>query len=140
MSHRQTDKPAFITAVFSESVEESSLVFSVSDSSGKRTDGTVSYDADTMTAVFTPETALAYGMTYTATISAQLADFAGNTMLTDYSWTFTTASEPDEPADTTPPEVVHVTPADGQTGVYGFVFGICAGVKSCLFRVRHFGK
>ncbi|OQX13938.1 MAG: hypothetical protein BWK80_42310, partial [Desulfobacteraceae bacterium IS3] len=106
---------AEITAVFSESVEESSLVFSVSDTSGKRTDGTVSYDADTMTAVFTPETALAYGMTYTVTISAQLADLAGNAMPADYSWIFTTMTASE--TDTEPPFVKTTVPAADESGV-----------------------
>jgi methionine-rich copper-binding protein CopC len=106
---------AEISAVFSESVDESSLVFFISDSSGNRVSGAVSYDDEKKTAIFTPETALSYGMTYTAAIGAQLSDLAGNTMSADHSWQFTTAAE--APGDTEPPEVISVTPEHGETGV-----------------------
>lgn len=53
--------------------------------------GTAAYDQATMTAVFTPSPNLAYGTLYTVTVASGVKDLAGNTMLTSYTWSFTTA-------------------------------------------------
>ncbi len=55
--------------------------------------------------VFRPEEPLAGGITYRATISAGLEDVAGNALIEDYTWQFTTA----------PPEVVWVRPSQDAT-------------------------
>ncbi len=56
--------------------------------------------------VFIPDKPLAGGATYQATVKAGLTDAAGQTLLAnDFSWSFTTQ----------PPEVVFVSPNDGQT-------------------------
>jgi hypothetical protein len=73
--------------------------------------GTVSYSA--MTANFTPSTDLAYGTTYTVTITTGVMDLSGNALTTDYTWSFTTGSPP----DTTPPTVISTSPVNGVTGV-----------------------
>ncbi|AOP35959.1 hypothetical protein A0128_06910 [Leptospira tipperaryensis] len=64
-------------------------------------------------ATFTPAAALAYGTTYTATISTAVKDLAGNSLAAPYSWSFTTNAAP----DTTAPTVSLVTPANTLTGV-----------------------
>lgn len=56
--------------------------------------GTVSYSNGVAT--FTPSTSLSSATTYTATIKTGAKDVAGNNLLADHSWTFTTI-------DTTPP-------------------------------------
>ena len=53
------------------------------------------------TATFTPTTALDYNKTYTATITTGAKDLLGNALEDDYSWSFTTQSEP--PTDGEPP-------------------------------------
>jgi hypothetical protein len=56
--------------------------------------------------VFTPDEPMGGGVTYRATVKAGLTDVAGQTLLADdFSWSFTTQ----------PPEVVFVSPNDGQT-------------------------
>jgi len=55
--------------------------------------GTVAYDANSTTATFTPTNNLDYDTTYIASITAAAEDLAGNPMLTDYTWSFTTQSE-----------------------------------------------
>jgi len=55
--------------------------------------GTVTYDANSTTATFTPTNNLDYDTTYIASITAAAEDLAGNPMLTDYTWSFTTQSE-----------------------------------------------
>ncbi|MGC9521770.1 MAG: Ig-like domain-containing protein [Anaerolineae bacterium] len=55
--------------------------------------------------VFRPEETLAGGMTYRATISAGLEDIAGNALIEDHTWQFTTA----------PPKIVWVKPPQDAT-------------------------
>jgi hypothetical protein len=55
--------------------------------------GTVSYDANSTTATFTPTSDLNYDTTYTATITTGAEDLAGNGLQANYSWSFTTQSE-----------------------------------------------
>ncbi len=55
--------------------------------------------------VFKPEEPLAGGVAYHATVAAGLTDVAGALLVEDYAWNFTTA----------PPQVVWVTPGDGET-------------------------
>jgi Tol biopolymer transport system component len=55
--------------------------------------GTVTYDANSTTARFTPSSKLHYDTTYTATITTAVRDLAGNPMPADFTWTFTTKSE-----------------------------------------------
>jgi hypothetical protein len=55
--------------------------------------GTVTYDANTTTATFAPSSKLDYETTYIATITTAVRDLAGNPMLADFTWSFTTKSE-----------------------------------------------
>src|SRR5205807_2016485 len=73
--------------------------------------GTVSYAG--VTATFTPASALAPLTAYTATITTWARDLAGNALVTDFGWSFTTAATP----DTTPPTVSSTVPASGATAV-----------------------
>jgi hypothetical protein len=83
---------AGITATFSESMNGSTIdtnTFTLDNG----TTGTVTYDANSTTARFTPTSKLDYDTTYTATITTTAEDLAGNPMLADYTWSFTTQSE-----------------------------------------------
>src|SRR5438309_2077497 len=73
--------------------------------------GTVSYAG--VTATFTPASALAPLTTFTAVVSTGARDLAGNALVTDFGWSFTTGATP----DTTPPIVSATVPADGATAV-----------------------
>jgi hypothetical protein len=82
-----------ITATFSEAMDASTITtatFFVDDGSSNIA-GTVTY-SDT-TAKFTPTTDLDYDTTYTATITIDAKDLAGNPLQDDYEWSFTTGSE-----------------------------------------------
>ena len=100
-------KPA---ATFNQAVTGSSVVFGLKDAGNAAVAGTVSYDSASNTAAFTPGSALAYGTTYTATVSGA-TNASGQAMAAPYSWTFTTAAAPAAPA------VSSVSPANGATGV-----------------------
>ncbi|GAG13450.1 unnamed protein product, partial [marine sediment metagenome] len=53
--------------------------------------GSVSYDSGTYTATFTPNENLSRNAVYTATLSTDITDAAGNPLASAYSWSFTTA-------------------------------------------------
>jgi Listeria/Bacterioides repeat/Listeria/Bacterioides repeat/Listeria/Bacterioides repeat/Listeria/Bacterioides repeat len=72
--------------------------------------GTVTYNATTNIASFKPNTALASSAAYTATISTDVADVAGNHLATAYTWSFTTA-------DVIPPTISLTSPVSGATNV-----------------------
>jgi hypothetical protein len=81
-----------VTAKFSTDI----ITDSVSDASfsligGDAVDGTVSFDAFTNTANFTPAQELALLTSYTATLGADIAALSGTTLGAEYSWAFTTA-------------------------------------------------
>ncbi len=73
--------------------------------------GTVTYDAPSLTATFTPSAPLANAKTYTATVKTGAQDLAGNAVAADFTWIFTTVP------DTTAPTVVSNLPATGAIGV-----------------------
>lgn len=75
--------------------------------------GSVSYNATTHVATFTPTVALALGTGYTVTVTTGVKDVAGNALASPFTSTFTTIAAP----DTTAPTVTTTTPADGATGV-----------------------
>ncbi len=79
-----------VSATFSESVitDASSIAVSVG-TSGITIPGTITTRDDDTVVVFTPDPALAYGTSYRVTISG-IRDITGNTLASDYSWSFTT--------------------------------------------------
>ncbi len=89
----QTNVPVttVITVTFDEPVDPLTINntnFKLFGPSGEVT-GTVTYDSLTLTATFTPSTFLEGGALYTAEIQ-NVKDMAGNTMLSPYTWSFTT--------------------------------------------------
>ena len=73
--------------------------------------GTVDYTG--ITAVFTPAADLDANTLYTATITTNAKDLAGNALASNYIWTFTTGAT----ADNTRPTVTFNVPANGATGI-----------------------
>ncbi|MCP3994521.1 MAG: hypothetical protein GY722_05575 [bacterium] len=53
--------------------------------------GVVTFDSQTNVASFTPDRALGRLTTYTATLTTDIADLAGNALASDHNWSFTTA-------------------------------------------------
>jgi Tol biopolymer transport system component len=81
-----------ITATFSEPMNGSTIDTNTFTLDNGVT-GTVTYDANSTTATFTPTSKLDYDTTYMATITTAAEDLGGNPMLADYIWSFTTQSE-----------------------------------------------
>jgi Big-like domain-containing protein/K319-like protein len=85
---------AVIKATFSKDMAPDS-VSTASFTIAPQVSGTVRYSA--RTATFTPQSSLAFTAAYTATITTDAKDTAGNAMPASYSWTFQTKAPPDAP-------------------------------------------
>ncbi len=84
-----------IEARFSKSMDGTSIntsTFTLTDSDSNPVSGTVTYDALTWTAIFTPGAALDGLESYTATVTAGVRDLEGNGLAADYTWVFSTAA------------------------------------------------
>lgn len=102
-----------VGATFSEAMDPLTVTTSTftlkATVSGTAVAGTVSYLG--LNTVFAPTSDLLPNTNYTATVkggASGVKDLAGNPMLTDYVWSWTTAAA----ADTTRPTVILVNPAD----------------------------
>lgn len=98
---------ATISARFSEPMDPSTLAGALGVTG---TAGSVTWDAASLTATFTPAAPLAPGTTFTATVSTAATDLAGNALPAPVSWQFQTQQN-------APPFVVAVSPGPGATGV-----------------------
>jgi len=103
---------AAVTATFSETMDVSTInsaTFTLNQGSTP-VSGTVTYSG--ITATFTPSSNLGYNTTYTVSVTNGVKDAAGNAMAAIYTCSFTTGAQ----ADTTPPAVSSVSPANNATG------------------------
>ena len=125
-------------ATFSRAITESSLQFTLKDAANATVPGSVSYDATTRTATYTPTDALTRGAQFTATVQA--SSTYGVPMDAPVTWSFTTALTDPQPGscpcsvwtDDTVPETLSVS--DTQSVELGMKFkadvnGEIAGVK-----------
>jgi methionine-rich copper-binding protein CopC len=78
-----------VSVTFNEGVQSNTISFILNDGNGVVVPGTTGYDANNLTATFTPGAALNTLSTYTATVSGA-TDAAGNVMA-PLSWQFQTA-------------------------------------------------
>jgi uncharacterized protein (TIGR03437 family) len=75
--------------------------------------GTVSYAG--VTATFAPAGNLAPDLLFTATLTTGVMDLAGNALVSNYVWSFTTGAT----TDLTPPTVISTVPVSGANNVSG---------------------
>jgi hypothetical protein len=80
------------TATFSQAIQTGTTTFTLTDSGGTAVPGTLSFNSGGTVATFTPASSLAYGTTYTATVSGA-ANNSGTAMASPYSWTFSTGQQ-----------------------------------------------
>lgn len=102
---------ASISAVFSTAMDASTITaatFTLS-ANGTSVSGTVSYNATTMTAIFTPASPLVNSATYTAKLTTTIKDSIGTALTSVFAWSFTTAAAP--------PTIVSFSPLAGETGL-----------------------
>jgi len=85
-----------ITVTFSEAIASSTIdstTFTLKNGA-VAVSGSVSYNATTKTATFTPTSSLSNSTTYTATVTTDVTDMAANQMQSIYTWDFTTEAPP----------------------------------------------
>jgi hypothetical protein len=105
-----------IAALFSESMDQSTITtasFTLANATlgGLVIPGTVSYTG--VTAVFSPLNNLSPNTTYTASVNTGAKDLAGNSIVSNYFWSFTTGTATDLIA----PTVLSTDPINNATGV-----------------------
>jgi hypothetical protein len=108
-----------VTVTFSEAMDPSTInanTVQLRTAAGGTVSAVVSYDANTFTARLTPNISLAYSTGYVVVVhggtgTAVVRDVAGSPLAADFTSTFTTV------ADTTPPTVSLVSPANAATNV-----------------------
>jgi len=112
------DITADITVTFSEEMNVSTLdnnSFHIKNSSDNIS-GIVTYDSSTKTATFDPKEDLDYNTTYTATVTTDVTDLAGNGLNENETWSFTTEQE--QTSNNKPTATNNrVTPTEGITPV-----------------------
>jgi hypothetical protein len=104
-----------VTATFSEAMNPPTIdgsTFTLTAPSGT-VQGVVTYDASSDTAIFTPNSALALSTVYTATITTGAHDMYGNSLASNFVWTFTTGAAACLP----PPPPVSVSPPNVSAGI-----------------------
>jgi len=99
-SDRETRVNVFsdINATFSEPMDSSTIntsTFLIVDKFGNQAAGTVEYDNNSKTAIFKPfpDAPLSSGERYNVTLTSDIKDSSGNTLPSNYSWSFTTGGE-----------------------------------------------
>jgi O-glycosyl hydrolase len=104
-----------VTASFNIGANASTITtstFTLSAQGGGAVAGTVSVAGGGLSATFTPNASLAYSTTYTATLTTSVQSTAGTALASNYTWSFTTAPQPNQP-----PTVTAETPGIGATGI-----------------------
>jgi hypothetical protein len=85
-----------VTATFSEAMNPATInatTFTLTAPGGTAVTGTVTYDASSFVATFTPS-GLVVDTLYTATITTGVQDLLGNSLASNKVWTFTTSVNP----------------------------------------------
>lgn len=99
---------ASISAQFSDEIDPSTTYYLVVNGPGGAVAGTKSVNGSTVT--FTPAANLAYNTTYSVTVPTTLRAVSGSSLISEYTWSFTTMDFPLF-------RVVSTYPAAGATGV-----------------------
>ena len=105
-----------VSATFSQAMEANTInaqTFLITGPGTTGITGTVSYDATSHTAIFTPGASLPLNTSFTATITTGVKDTYGNNLASNYVWTFATGANTCLPA----PPPVSVTPPSSATGI-----------------------
>ena len=105
-----------VTATFSEAMDATTIdtvSFTVTGAGESALTGTVSLDAATNTASFTPGSNITASKLYTATLTTSVTNSSGTALADDYVWSFTSGTTP----DTVAPTVNSTNPADTATNV-----------------------
>ena len=97
-SNVETD--AIISVTFDGKMDPATIIrssFSFKSDASAELTGTMTFNNNTNTMVFTPDAPMAPNTTYTGIVKKTVTDPAGTAMLEDYKWMFTTAEAPPAP-------------------------------------------
>ncbi len=104
-----------VVATFSETMDATTIdttSFTVIGAGEPALTGTVSYDAASKTASFTPGSNFTASTVYTATLTSNVKSSAGVALAADHVWSFTSGTT----TDTAAPTVISTSPANAATG------------------------
>lgn len=105
-----------VTATFSEAMDPTTIIdstFTVTGPGLTPVGGSVTYDAASDSAIFTPTGTFAPSTEFTATITTGAQSSADAPLATNFVWTFTTGAN----SDTTDPTVTSTNPTDLASGI-----------------------
>ncbi|HET8902820.1 MAG TPA: ice-binding family protein [Saccharospirillum sp.] len=105
-----------VVAVFNRSMQSdtiSSSSFTLQGAGETQVVSAVAYNADTQTAILTPNAALTASTVYTATVTTAVEDDTNTALLSNFVWSFTTGAS----ADSSAPTISSNSPAGGATDV-----------------------
>ncbi len=105
-----------VVAVFNRSMKSDTITsssFTLQGAGETQAVGTVAYNADTQTAILTPNAALTASTVYTATITTAVEDDTNTALLSNFVWSFTTGAT----VDNNVPTISSNSPADLATNV-----------------------
>jgi hypothetical protein len=91
---------AAVSAIFNKAVDPATInnnTFLLRDSSNTPVASTVTYIANSHTAVLAPTNSLAPSAAYNATLTTAVKDLAGNALASNFNWSFMTATGPSCP-------------------------------------------
>jgi hypothetical protein len=106
-----------VTVTFSKAMDPTTIdgtTFTLTGPASAAVAGTVSYDAPSDTATFSPSGALALNTLYTAMVTTGAKDTFGNALAINFVWSFTTGNTICQAG---PPTVISAAPANGMSGV-----------------------
>jgi hypothetical protein len=109
-----------ITVTYAQAMNPTTITtsdFTVVSSSGTNVAGSVTHDVANKVYTFTPTAALSLSTAYTVKITTAAQDAFGNSMASNYVWTFTTGASTCIVGTGNPPSVILVTPAGSSSGV-----------------------
>ena len=108
-------RTSILTINFSEAMDSTTIIasnFEIRDPYTNLVTASLTYNPATWSAVLDPSTDLLANTTYTVYVLTTVKDLAGNSLASEYTWSFTTES-----GDSTRPTVSSVVPVNGATGV-----------------------
>lgn len=124
-----------VTATFSEAmapatINTSTFTLQVTGPPLVAVAGAVAYDTSSMMATFTPNSALLPTTNYTATITTSATDLAGNALVSNRVWTFTTGTLPCVPV--IPPPTVGIL---GTASTFGVLSGTAGTTNTGILTI-----
>jgi len=109
-----------ISVTFSEAMDEGTITADnfIVGADSSTVSGTLSYDRDSMTALFVPDVGLSQSTVYTVTITTGITNAAGNPLAQNYVFSFTTWG----PTSVNPPSGVGTSPTAKIKPFYKFFY------------------